>query len=211
MIKLLREAAHDYPWFLKSIMGLLALAFVITMGWWGFGQEGGNVVASVGDQVVPLDEYRRAYENTYRFYKDKGQNDIKDEFLKQFVLEQLIDNRMWLHVAKEMGLTVSDEDLRKAIMQRTEFQKNGNFDPEAYRRLLSANRLTPLHSRPWKPRIFSPTKRGWSSWMLWRSRRLNIRKHRHSRLAKGTPIRPRLLRPRSGFSKASCFRSSNGR
>ena len=140
MIKILREAAHDYPWFLKSIMGTLALAFVITMGWWGFGDQGGNVVASVGDQVVPLDEYRRAYENTYRFYKDKGQNDIKDEFLKQFVLEQLIDNRMWLHVAKEMGLSVSDEDLRKAIMQRTEFQKNGSFDPESYRRLLAANR-----------------------------------------------------------------------
>ncbi|WHZ22950.1 MAG: Peptidyl-prolyl cis-trans isomerase PpiD [Nitrospira sp.] len=143
MIKLLREAAHDYPWFLKTIMGLLALAFVITMGWWGFGEQTGNVVASVGDQTIPLDEFRRAYENTYRFYKDKGQNDIKDEFLKQFVLEQLIDNRMWLHAAKEMGLTVSDEDLRKAIMQRTEFQRNGSFDPEAYRRLLAANRLTP--------------------------------------------------------------------
>ncbi|WHZ13300.1 MAG: Peptidyl-prolyl cis-trans isomerase PpiD [Nitrospira sp.] len=143
MIKLLREAAHDYPWFLKTIMGLLALAFIITMGWWGFGEQTGNVVASVGDQTIPLDEFRRAYENTYRFYKDKGQNDIKDEFLKQFVLEQLIDNRMWLHVAKEMGLTVSDEDLRKAIMQRTEFQRNGSFDPEAYRRLLAANRLTP--------------------------------------------------------------------
>ena len=38
MIKLLREAAHYYTWFLKSIMGILALAFVITMGWWGFGQ-----------------------------------------------------------------------------------------------------------------------------------------------------------------------------
>lgn len=143
MIKLLREAAHDYPWFLKTIMGLLALAFIITMGWWGFGEQTGNVVASVGDQTIPLDEFRRAYENTYRFYKDKGQNDIKDEFLKQFVLEQLIDNRMWLHIAKEMGLTVSDEDLRKAIVQRTEFQRNGSFDPEAYRRLLAANRLTP--------------------------------------------------------------------
>lgn len=143
MIKLLREAAHDYPWFLKTIMGILALAFIITMGWWGFGEQSGNVVASVGDQTIPLDEFRRAYENTYRFYKDKGQNDIKDEFLKQFVLEQLIDNRMWLHIAKEMGLTVSDEDLRKAIMQRTEFQRNGSFDPEAYRRLLAANRLTP--------------------------------------------------------------------
>ncbi|MFO0767299.1 MAG: hypothetical protein U0231_11030 [Nitrospiraceae bacterium] len=32
MIKLLREAAHDYPWFLKSIMGLLALAFDICDG-----------------------------------------------------------------------------------------------------------------------------------------------------------------------------------
>jgi len=143
MIKLLRESAHDYPWFIKSIMVILALAFVITMGWWGFGEQSGNVVASVGDQAIPLDEFRRAYENTYRFYKDKGQTDIKDEFLKQFVLEQLIDNRMWLHVAKEMGLTVSDEDLRKAITQRTEFQRNGSFDPEAYRRLLAANRLTP--------------------------------------------------------------------
>ena len=129
MIKLLREAAHDYPWFLKSIMGLLALAFVITMGWWGFGQQTGTVVASVGDQIIPQE--------------DKGQTDIKDEFLKQFVLEQLIENRMWLFAAKEMGLTVSDEDLRKAIVQRTEFQRNGQFDPDLYRRLLAANHLTP--------------------------------------------------------------------
>ncbi|HET9962375.1 MAG TPA: SurA N-terminal domain-containing protein [Nitrospiraceae bacterium] len=143
MIKLLREAAHDYPWFLKSIMGILALAFIITMGWWGFGQQSGTAVASVGDQAIPQDEFRRAYENTYRFYRDKGQTDIKDEFLKQFVLDQLIENRMWLLAAKDMGLTVTDDDLRKAITQRTEFQRNGQFDPDLYRRLLAANHLTP--------------------------------------------------------------------
>jgi len=44
------------------------------------------------------------------------------------LLEQLIDNRMWLHVAKDMGLSVSDEDLRKAIMQRTEFHGHSQFD-----------------------------------------------------------------------------------
>jgi hypothetical protein len=143
MIKLLREVAHDYPWFLKSIMGVLAIAFIITMGWWGFGQQTGNVVASVGDLSIQQDEYRRAYENTYRFYKDKGQTDIKDEFLKQFVLEQLIENRMWLLAAQEMGLSVSDEDLRNAVMQRQEFQRNGMFDPDLYRRLLAANHLTP--------------------------------------------------------------------
>ena len=143
MIKLLREVAHDYPWFLKSIMGVLAIAFIITMGWWGFGQQTGNVVASVGDLAIQQDEYRRAYENTYRFYKDKGQTDIKDEFLKQFVLEQLIENRMWLLAAQEMGLSVSDDDLRNAVMQRPEFQRNGAFDPDLYRRLLAANHLTP--------------------------------------------------------------------
>ncbi|HJR77101.1 MAG TPA: SurA N-terminal domain-containing protein [Nitrospiraceae bacterium] len=143
MIKLLREVAHDYPWFLKSIMGILAIAFIITMGWWGFGQQTGNVVASVGELSIQQDEYRRAYENTYRFYKDKGQTDIKDEFLKQFVLEQLIENRMWLLAAQEMGLSVSDEDLRNAVMQRQEFQRNGVFDPDLYRRLLAANHLTP--------------------------------------------------------------------
>jgi hypothetical protein len=113
------------------------------MGWWGFGQQTGNVVASVGDLTIQQDEYRRAYENTYRFYKDKGQTDIKDEFLKQFVLEQLIENRMWLLAAQEMGLSVSDDDLRNAVMQRPEFHRNGVFDPELYRRLLAANHLTP--------------------------------------------------------------------
>ena len=99
----------------------------------------------------PARRISTAYENTYRFYKDKGQNEIKDEFLKQFVLDQLIDNRMWLHVAKEMGLTVSDEDLRKAIMQRTEFQKNGSFDPESIAACWQLIVSLPHRSKRWKP------------------------------------------------------------
>jgi peptidyl-prolyl cis-trans isomerase D len=143
MIKLMRDAAHNYPWLLKSIMGILAVAFIITMGWWGFGESQSNVVASVGDLTITRDEYRRAYENTYRFYKDKMQGDFKEETLKQFVLEQLIENRLWLVAAKEMGLAVTPEDLREDILQRPEFQRNGVFDPDIYRRLLAANRLTP--------------------------------------------------------------------
>ncbi len=143
MIKLMRDASHNYPWLLKSIMGIIAIAFVITMGWWGFGEQTGTVVASVGDLTVSHDEFRRAYENTYRFYKDKVPGDFKDEAIKQFVVEQLIDNRTWLIVAKNMGLTVADDDLRDVIMQIPDFQKNGTFDPEVYQRLLAANHLTP--------------------------------------------------------------------
>ena len=143
MLKLMRESSHSYPWLLKSIMGIIALAFVITMGWWGFGEQPGAVVASVGDLTVSHDEFRRAYENTYRLYKDKVPGELKDETIKQMVVDQLVDNRTWLIAAKNMGLTVADADLREVIMQIPDFQKNGAFDPEIYRQLLAANHLTP--------------------------------------------------------------------
>jgi len=143
MIKLMREASHNHPWLLKSIMGILAIAFVITMGWWGFGEQRGTVVASVGDLTVSHDEFKRAYENSYRFYKDKLPGEFKDETIKQFVLDQLVDNQVWLVAAYNMGLSVSDEDLRDAIMQIPDFHKNGVFDPELYQRILAANHLTP--------------------------------------------------------------------
>jgi peptidyl-prolyl cis-trans isomerase D len=143
MIKLMRESARKYPWLLKSIMGLLAVAFVITMGWWGFGETQTNVIAEVGDLTVLRDEFRRTYENTYRFYKENVEGDFKDEQLKQFVMDGLIESKLWTLAAQEMGLAVTPEELRDDILQRPDFQQNGKFDPERYRRLLAANRLTP--------------------------------------------------------------------
>ena len=143
MIKLMREGAHKYPWVLKSIMGILAIAFVVGMGWWGFSDTQTNAIASVGDQQITRDEYRRAYENTYRYYKDNVQGDFKEETLKQFVLDGLIHGKLWTLAAKDMGVTVSPDDLRDDIIKRPDFQKNGQFDPDLYRRLLVANRLTP--------------------------------------------------------------------
>jgi hypothetical protein len=143
MIKLMREGAHKYPWLLKSIMGVLAIAFVVGMGWWGFTDSQSNGIASVGDLPISQDEYRRAYENTYRYYKDNVQGDFKEETLKQFVLDGLIHSKLWTLAAKDMGVTVSPAELRDDIVRRPDFQKNGQFDPDLYRRLLAANRLTP--------------------------------------------------------------------
>src|SRR5512147_210059 len=143
MIKILRDASHNYPWLLKSIMGILALVFVITMGWWGFDEKAGNAVAEVGDLSVSRDEFKRAFEFMYRSYKEKGAGDIKEEAFKQIVIDQLIESRLWVIAARDMGLTVSDTDLRDLIVQIPDFQKNGAFDPDLYRRLLAANHWTP--------------------------------------------------------------------
>lgn len=143
MIKILRFANEKYPWFLAITMGFIAISFIVGMGWWGFGEQSGSVVATVGDQSIALDEFKRAYENTYRFYKEKVPGEFKDETIKQYVVEQLVDHRVWLIAAHNMGLTVSDEDLRQSILQTSEFQRNGRFDPEHYQRLLAANHMTP--------------------------------------------------------------------
>jgi hypothetical protein len=55
----------------------------------------------------------------------------------------LIHSRLWTLAAKDMGVTVSPAELRDDIVRRPDFQKNGQFDPDLYRRLLAANRLTP--------------------------------------------------------------------
>lgn len=143
MIKTMRDAAHNYPWLLKSIMIILAVAFVITMGWWGFGEDAGGLVAKVGDQTVSLDEFKRTYENMRRIYKENVTSDFKEEEFKEFVVGQLVESRVWIIAAEEMGVRVSQADLREVIMQTPVFQKNGAFDPELYKRILAANHLTP--------------------------------------------------------------------
>lgn len=143
MIKVLRFANEKYPWFLAITIGFIAVTFIVGMGWWGFGEQPGTVVASVGDLTVSQEEFKRAYENTYRFYKDKVPGEFKDETIKQYVIEQLVDNKVWLIAAEDMGLTVSDEDLHDLITKIPDFQKNGTFDPDLYRQILAANHLTP--------------------------------------------------------------------
>ena len=143
MIKLMREAAHNYPWLLKSVMGILAIAFIITMGWWGFEQQEPNAVASIGSLNVTREEFLRSYENLYRFYKEKLPGDFKDETLKELALERLVETKLWMLAAEQMGLQVTPAELHDDIVQRQDFQQNGKFDPDHYRRVLAANRLTP--------------------------------------------------------------------
>ena len=143
MVKTLGLINRKFPWLLAAIMGFIAITFVIGMGWWGFDGQSDNSVARVGDQTVSMDEFKRTYENMRRIYKENNQGDFKEEAFKEFVIGQLVDSRVWIIAAKDMGVTVSDADLRELIMQTPVFQKNGAFDPELYKRVLAANHLTP--------------------------------------------------------------------
>lgn len=144
MIKLLREGNLRYPWVLKTVMAVIALTFIIGMGWWGYGESQTDTVATVGPLKVSRDEYLRRYKNLYEYAKKQKMPDaIKDEVLKEMAVEQMAEEKLWRLAADEMGLTLSPEELSAAITRIKEFQTNGKFDPELYKRLLAFNRMTP--------------------------------------------------------------------
>lgn len=144
MIRTIRESSDKYPWLIKGIMLVIAVTFVIGMGWWGFEASQTNTVASVGNYKVTREELLQAKQRYYRFYKEQlKQEDVKDDVIKQLALEGLITNKAWQNLADELQLAVSAQELHDAIVNQKDFQKDGNFDPQYYQRLLANNRWTP--------------------------------------------------------------------
>ncbi|MBI5192962.1 MAG: SurA N-terminal domain-containing protein [Nitrospirae bacterium] len=146
MLKIVRELAVDNPWVLKIIMGVIAITFVITMGWWGIKQPKENVVVIVNGHNIKVQDYRRAYNRTVEYYrdafKDKFDADMLEKMnVKDKVVEDLVKRELWLDAANGLGLMVSDGELRDNIMKMTVFHKDGRFSSTLYERLLASNRM----------------------------------------------------------------------
>jgi len=144
MLKLMRHhAKYFYVLFFIVILSFL---------FWGVGTvdktSSGGIVAEVGKYKITQEEYFRAYDNAFKFYKDLYKEKFDEELqkklkLKDTVLDSLIGNRVLLLAAADNGITVSDEELNQAIMNEPAFLKNGAFDKQVYENTLRLSRLTP--------------------------------------------------------------------
>jgi len=144
MIRIIREGSTKYPWILKGLILAIAVTFVIGMGWYGYESSQPNAVATVGPYKVTKEEYLRAKQSYFRFYRDQlKQEDIKEETIKQLALEGLVSTKSWQLLADELHLAVSPQELHDAIVKQKDFQKDGAFDSQYYQRLLAANRMKP--------------------------------------------------------------------
>jgi peptidyl-prolyl cis-trans isomerase D len=143
MLRLLRKGTVDRPWLYRPVMFILAVAFVVTMGWWGFDESDDRFVIRVENREIPREEYRRTFQSVARFYRDMGQQEVKEETLRQIVKDNIINRELWLIAAKAFGITISVEELRASILKTPGFQRAGRFDPERYKSLLADSHLTP--------------------------------------------------------------------
>lgn len=130
-----------------GIIGLISLVFVF-VGVFPAATSivGDTNVAAVGDEVISIQEFQRAYNREMQAFQQFGDK-IPPFFLMQIrdrVVNNLVQQRLILLEAQRLGLYVSDEEVRDEIAKQEVFlDENKKFDLQRYRDILKANRLTP--------------------------------------------------------------------
>jgi len=144
MLKLIRQRAIENPWFFRTLMGILAITFMISLGWWGTEENHKeNILAEIDQDTISIEEYRRTYKNMARFYKQILKDQFDEKRFPKQVIDLLVEQKLWLHEASRMGLQVADSELRESILKLKGFQTNGQFNADLYHRILVSEHLTP--------------------------------------------------------------------
>jgi peptidyl-prolyl cis-trans isomerase D len=144
MLKIMRSNKIFTVFFLGVITVLITIVFVF----WGIGPQqnpSSVIVAEVSKSKITYPEYDRAYQIAYRRASETYESveEIEKLNLRTRVLDELIDERVLMITAERSGITVTDDELRKAVMSEPAFQKDGAFDKKLYTRRLKLNRMTP--------------------------------------------------------------------
>jgi len=133
-------------WIIKLLLGAIVIVFVL----WGVGSNQKNpnaTVATVDGVPIGYTEFSRTYQNLMENIRRQFGGDVNDETiralnLKEQAVNQLVDRRVILHAADEMGFKVSDEELALSIGAIPAFQSTNGFNVQAYQQVLSRLGLT---------------------------------------------------------------------
>ncbi len=126
------QVVEKYQRSVKIIIGALALSFVVV---------GGSMVAmptdsylvKIGDTEITEQDVMRVAQNL-----EGGSTDE----VKQQVLESLSNEAYLLMGAKQLGIEIPLEAIKQSIMQKPEFQENGQFSEALYQGFLKNSNQT---------------------------------------------------------------------
>jgi peptidyl-prolyl cis-trans isomerase D len=107
-----------------------------------------NIAATVDGSEISMQDLSSIYGRLVKTYSADGKNKTDPQTLKslglgQQALNTLIGYRMVDYVGKQLGLSVSPEEVSQSIERHTSLQNNGAFiGIEQYKALLAANNIT---------------------------------------------------------------------
>ena len=131
----------------KILLGGILLAVAASMLFYlnpanfgNFGAAGDSVVAAVGGENVTEQDVQRQIAVITR-----NQTNLPKGMLAMYIptiVNQLIEQKALAYQAKEMGLTVSNDELADAIQSEFAAQTGGKFDLQIYQSFLAQEGLT---------------------------------------------------------------------
>ena len=153
MLERIREGSQG-PWAM-IIIGLVVLSFVFAGVGSYLTSSGSTAVAKVNGEEIDQATLERAYENQRARMEQQYGDSVaamfsNEGYLKDFrrnVLEQLINNKVVEQQAAELGLRVSDAQVKETIRQMQAFQTAGEFDNERYLAVLRQSGFQPADFR----------------------------------------------------------------
>ncbi|PIY23144.1 MAG: hypothetical protein COZ12_02250, partial [Deltaproteobacteria bacterium CG_4_10_14_3_um_filter_60_8] len=145
MLDFFRKKAQST--FLQVTVIVIALVFIF----WGVGSyqgSGKNTVASVNGAAISIEQFKRAYEDSYKRYREQTGRDVPEKLVQDGsfrarVREDLIQRLLLLQGAREMGIVVNDVEVQEKIQAMDAFRVGGAFNLPRYQRQLSASRMSP--------------------------------------------------------------------
>ncbi|MFM5180141.1 peptidylprolyl isomerase [Aeromonas veronii] len=149
MLDKLREGAQGKV--AKVILGLIILSFALA----GVGSYLNGPARTAPATVNGTEISAAALENAYRNERARMESQMGEAFsqlaanpdyVKQFrrgVLDRLIDQALLDSKARELGLRISDEQIKQAIVAMPEFAENGKFNNDRYLQLIRRAGMTP--------------------------------------------------------------------
>ena len=142
MLEKIREGSQGI--IAKSILGLVILTFALAGVGSYLNTPADTHVAEVNGEKISREDFEQAFQNgRARMQQQFGEmyaalaadSNYMNNFRSE-VLESLIDEALQKQLAASLGLRVSDEQIREAIRNMTEFQVDGQFNNDRYIALL---------------------------------------------------------------------------
>ena len=142
MLERIREGSQG-PWAM-GILALVILSFVFAGVGSYINSSASGAAANVNGEEIGLDELERAYQNE----RSRMESQFGEAFatlasdtaylqnFRQGILDRLISEKLLDQAAQELGLRVSDEQIKSAIVGMQEFQLDGKFNNDRYLAIL---------------------------------------------------------------------------
>src|SRR5262252_3158615 len=151
MLKTMRESFHQLKWTLFAVIIVFILGFVFFSGsnTGSSSRDAGAIVARIGGESITAAEFDAIYRQRVQALQSQYKGSLTPELIRAMdlphqVLEGMVDKSLRLEAARNLHLSVSDDDVRQMIESVPAFQENGKFaGRERYERILRANGMTP--------------------------------------------------------------------